>query len=427
MQANDWTGTPAQLALRFIEGLRAGRAQDAAARFDKPMAEALSVPQLQAAWHEAQSELGPWKAIRTPEVHKKEGGTIVVVPCELERGELAVRVVFDEQRRVSGLWFTKVHAWTPPAYADPSRFEEREVTVGSGPWATTGTLTMPVGEGPFPAVVLVHGSGPNDRDETSGPHKLFKDLAWGLGTRGIAVLRYDKRTLAHREQLKGPARDHFTQKEEYVDDAVEAVALLASVPGIDARRLVVAGHSEGAWLTPRIAEASKAVRAMVLLAAKGRSDEDVVLEQLEYLAGLDGTTDTQERERMEKMRQAFALLASPSFNASTPASELPWGIPAAYWMDARSYDAFATARKVRRPMFVAQGERDYQVTMNDFAQWRTTLQGRKDVVLRSYPRLHHHFMEGKGEGKSTPAEYKMPGHADENLVTDIAQWIQQLK
>ncbi len=95
-------------------------------------------------------------------------------------------------------------------------------------------------------------------------------------------------------------------------------------------------------------------------------------------------------------------------------------------MDARSYDAFATARKVRRPMFVAQGERDYQVTMNDFARWRTALQERKDVVLRPYPRLHH-FMEGKGEGKSTPAEYEMPDHADEKLVTDIAQCIQQLR
>ena len=85
-------------------------------------------------------------------------------------------------------------AYVPPSYVDPSKFTEEEVSFGTAPWILPGTLAMPVGAGPFPAVILVHGSGPNDRDETLGPNKPFKDIALGLASRGIAVLRYEKRT-----------------------------------------------------------------------------------------------------------------------------------------------------------------------------------------------------------------------------------------
>src|SRR6185369_4322477 len=92
----------------------------------------------------------------------------------------------------------KPAAYQPPAYVVPSMFREQELTVGAGTeWALPATLTLPTGTGPFPAVVLVHGSGPNDRDETIGPNKPFQDLAQGLASQGIAVLRYEKRTKQH--------------------------------------------------------------------------------------------------------------------------------------------------------------------------------------------------------------------------------------
>ncbi len=102
--------------------------------------------------------------------------------------------------------------YAPPDYAVAGAYTEREVTVGSGEWALPGTLTMPAGPGRFPAVVLVHGSGPNDRDETFGPNKTFKDLALGLASRGVAVLRYDKRTKVYGAKI-APLKQ-FTVKEE---------------------------------------------------------------------------------------------------------------------------------------------------------------------------------------------------------------------
>src|SRR4051794_36392117 len=145
-----------------------------------------------------------------------------------------------------------------------NHFTEEPVVVGSGEWALPGTLTLPTGTGPFPAVVLVHGSGPHDRDETIGPNKPFRDLAWGLATRGIAVLRYEKRTKEHG--AKFVKENTYTLRSEVIDDVRAAVALLRSHRSVDPKRIFVAGHSQGAVAAPRVAELEPGLGGVILLA-----------------------------------------------------------------------------------------------------------------------------------------------------------------
>ncbi len=183
-----------------------------------------------------------------------------------------------------------VTEYEPPSYVDTSAFTESEVTVGSGEWALPGTLSMPVGEGPFPAVVLVHGSGPNNRDEGFGPVSPFKDLAWGLASRGIAVLRYDKRTLVYQAELAAGGGD-LTIEDETIDDAAAAVELLLNTEGIDPQAVFVLGHSLGGMVIPRIAAAAPDARGFIVLAGPARPMEDLILEQTEYILGLDGELD----------------------------------------------------------------------------------------------------------------------------------------
>ena len=131
---------------------------------------------------------------------------VVYVTTQFALGKTVVKVVYGPAGKVSGLWFVPESAsaaYVTPAYVDVTSFTETEVTVGSGQWALPGTLTIPRGAGPFPGVVLVHGSGPNDRDETIGPNKPFRDLAQGLASKGIAVLRYEKRTKFYAEEVIG--------------------------------------------------------------------------------------------------------------------------------------------------------------------------------------------------------------------------------
>lgn len=271
-----------------------------------------------------------------------------------------------------------------------------EVSIGG----LKGTLTVPHGPGPFPGVVLVHGSGPNDRDATIAANKPFRDLAEGLGSRGVAVLRYDKRTFQYRHQ----AGQAISIDEEVVLDAIVAVTLLKARPEIDPDRVFVLGHSLGALLAPEIAVRSAPVAGAILLAPPGRAPWDSVLAQMRYLEV--------PADKLAEVEKGVELLA---------AGQPLLGAPAAYWQDWAARDGVAMARKLQRPILILRGERDYQVTDEDLATWRNGLAGVANVELLTIPGLNHLFIHGTG--KPGPAEYATPGHVDEGVLVKIASFV----
>ncbi|HEX6644014.1 MAG TPA: alpha/beta fold hydrolase [Gemmatimonadales bacterium] len=305
-----------------------------------------------------------------------------------------------------------------PVDAQAPAWTEREVTVGTAPFALPGLVTVPAGKGPFPLVVLVHGSGPNDRDETVGPNRPFRDLAHGLAERGVAVLRYDKRTRTYPMSFAGRP---FTVREETIDDAIAAVELARGLPDVDPRRVVVAGHSLGGLLAPRIAERDGRLAGVILLA--GASNEgipDMVERQLAYLRTLEGADTVM----IDRQRAAVAP-GIARVRALTPADSAETGLilgaPAAYWLDLAGYSPFETVRRLRMPVLVLHGERDYQAGPDGFAQWRSALGGDARIEFRSYPSLNHLFIAGTGPGN--PAEYGVPGTVAGVVIDDIARWV----
>ncbi|HKE60194.1 MAG TPA: alpha/beta fold hydrolase [Pyrinomonadaceae bacterium] len=395
----------------------------AVSHFDDTMKTAMPQPKLEETWNALLTQAGPFKQQVKSTTEKRGNYTVVHVLSEFRDASVDIRVVLDLQKRVAGLFFApgeSLAEYTPPAYVKTASFSEKEVSVGSGEWALPGTLTMPVGAGPFPAVVLVHGSGPNDRDESIGPNKPFRDLAGGLASQGIAVLRYEKRSRQYGPKLA--AMVNATVKEEVTDDALAAVSLLRKTTGIDPKQIYVLGHSLGGMLVPRIGQLDPNISGLISLAGATGNFADVIPEQMNYLASLDGTISSEEQARIDDAKAQANKIKSlkPSDLGS---KTLYFGAPAAYWLDLLDYDPPASAKTIKQRLLILQGERDYQVTMTAFQRWKAALATKPNVVFKTYPQLNHLFIAGTG--KSTPAEYEQPGHVDERVIQDLAEWIKK--
>ena len=391
-------------------------------QFTDQMKAALPAEKLQATWSGLLGQVGAYKNCgAAPRVRAIADKKMVITACEFERAAIDVQIAFDTDGRISGLALRPAASdvpYTAPSYVTPASFEEKDQTVGAGEWALPGTLSMPLGAGPFPAVVLVAGSGPNDRDETIGPNRPFKDLAGGLASRGIAVLRYDKRTRVHAAKLASVT--DFTVKQEVVDDVLEAVKVLRANPKVDRARVFVLGHSLGAMLVPRIGAADPSLAGLIVMAGPARSLEDAILEQTRYIAMADGTISPDEQSQIDAAAKVSARVKALTPDDAKSAAAI-FGAPASYWLDLRGYDPPSAAKALTQPLLVLQGERDYQVTMAEFEKWKASLAGHRAVTFHTYPSLNHLFIAGTG--KSVPAEYQTPGHVAEPVVTDIAAWI----
>ena len=324
------------------------------------------------------SKLGALRGARPqPRRSQAQGNDVFTFPAEFENGKLDVSIVVNAAGELAGLWFK-------PADNAPPR--PSGLAVVTGDIKLPATLTLPDGGGPFPVVVLVHGSGPHDADETVAANAPFRDLAEGLAKRGVATLRYVKRTKQY------PQGSYATVEQEVIEDALSALSLARRQGRVDPTKSFLVGHSLGGYLAPRIALRDPALAGVILLAGNVRPIEELASEQLRYLGA--------PQEMLAKLKAAA---------------------PASYWEDLKAYNPVSLAVKVKAPFLILQGERDYQVTMKDFELWRAGLKGRSNVTSKSYPKLNHLFLEG--EGKSLPAEYSKPGRIPAYVLDDIAAFI----
>ncbi len=410
------------IATRLLDHLDAGEYAQAEAMFSADMAKAVPAATLKTVWESLPAQVGAAQGRGEATSISKDANTFVNVPLRHAKAGLVAKLVVDADGRIAGFLVQPGEAPAASAVAEDAAFIEREVSVGTGERALPGTLAMPKGTGPasgpgVPAVVLVHGSGPHDRDQSIGPNKPFLDIARGLAAQGIAVLRYEKRSKARPRDL---ANSGFTVDDETTNDAVLAVATLRSLAGIDAKRVFVLGHSQGGMMAPRIAAMSGHVAGLVLLAAPARSLLDIVVEQNRRLAVLDdGKTSDAEREAINQLIQQVRTIRDPKTDAAT---KTLLSQPAGYWRSIDTVDAVAEANSVALPMLVLQGARDIQVVDADWQRWRGAFHAEPKVTFKLYDKLNHLGIAGEGDG--TLAEYGTPGHVDAQLIADVAAWIQ---
>ncbi|HYG15544.1 MAG TPA: hypothetical protein VEC12_07300, partial [Bacteroidia bacterium] len=181
-------------------------------------------------WSQARELYGGYKTSVTKQVYQRKGNEYILQELEFDSGYITIKFIFNNRNKIAGYFLDELiskkdrlleEKYRAPAYANTKQVDSKPVTFGNEPFIIQGELTLPklTKKGALlPAVVLVHGSGPGDRDEKNGPQRPFADIAYGLSSRGIAVLRYDKRTLTYADDCTEDSL--FTVNEETVDDAV---------------------------------------------------------------------------------------------------------------------------------------------------------------------------------------------------------------
>lgn len=410
----------------FVNLLIQGQFEQASQAFPPELQPKAPPSMLQEAWSGLLKQLGAYQQITEATPTHELNVDMVYLTTEFAKGSVDLRFVFDQNGKIAGMQFlpagtgrAALQPYQTAPYVKPGSFTEQEVTVGAPGFPLPGILTLPTGEGPFPAIVLVHGSGPNDRDETIYNNKPFRDLAEGLASQGIAVLRYDKRTKIYAEQM-GQDLNSITADAEAVDDALAGIQFLQNTPGVDPQRVFLLGHSLGGMLVPRIAADVPGLAGAVVLAGPTRPLEDIIVDQITYLNGLQGTLTPEIQAQIEQTKAQAAKVKDPNLSIDTPPDQL-LGIPATWWLSLRGYNPAETAKTLAIPLLILRGERDYQVSQADFDGWQAALGEKASVILKQYPGLNHLFISGVGQ--PNPQEYQKAGHVAQAVVDDIASFI----
>ena len=290
-----------------------------------------------------------------------------------------------------------------------------------------GMLTLPEGSGPFPAVVLVHGSGSSNMDEKVGKLTPFRDLAQGLARRGIASVRYDKRSYTHGLKMIADKSHPITVREEVIEDALLAAQLLRADPRVDPRRVFLIGHSMGAMLAPRIECEGGNFRGLVLMAGSPRRLEEILVEQTrQALDDLPGFVRKIGQKQLVRLMQTFEGLYDLS-DEEAKQKKAGGGTTLYYFKEMGQPTVAQWLEKTSKPMLVLQGQRDCQVKAQvDFALYRELLGDRENVTFRLYPGLNHAFVPARFDSiAKAKQEFTPERHIGGDVLDDIAGWIRE--
>ncbi|MGB4397847.1 MAG: alpha/beta fold hydrolase [Daejeonella sp.] len=403
----------------FFETMNNGKFEEAHGFFDESVKDKISADELKLFWLRLGNSLGTYESVNGAQNRSQGEFYQVTLNCVFTKGNQGFTFIFNKSEKLVGFFVAPTASeafYVEPAYADTNLYHEKEVELKFDGGQMAGLLTTPKNGTNFPLIVFVHGSGPSDMDESVGPNKPLKDLAAGLAAKGIASIRYVKRSMVYPNYFTKA----FTVKEEVLDDALTAVEIARNTPGINKSQIYVMGHSLGGMLAPRIAALTPDLAGIILAAAPARKLSDLIAEQNKYLYVSSGDTTAIMRLQFEETSREIDRTRLLKLGDIAPDSVI-LSAPAAYWMDINNYDQLGSARKIKNRILVIQGENDFQVSVQDFNMWRTALASNKNASFKLYPDLNHLLSSQKQKGNGM--QYRIPANVSPKLIEDIAVWI----
>ena len=403
----------------FFETMNQGKFDVAHGFFDESVKDKISADELKLFWLRLENSLGTYTSVDGAQSSVQGDFYQVILTCGFTKGSQPFTFVFNKSEKLVGFFIAPKPTeseYALPAYADTTLYTEKEVKIAFAGGEMAGVFTSPKNASNFPVVIMVHGSGPSDMDETIGSNKPFKDLAMGLASKGIGSIRYVKRSMVYPNSFSKA----FTVKEEVLDDALTAVKLAETLAGVNKSQIYLFGHSLGGMLAPRIATLAPSLKGIILAAAPARKLADLVTEQNAYLYKASGDTTAFGKQQFMESQEEIAKSRLLKLGAIAPDSMI-MGAPASYWIDLNNHDQVATAKKINSRILVIQGGNDFQVSVQDFNIWKTALAANKNASFKLYPELNHLLSVQKEKGNGN--QYRVPANVSEALINDISLWI----
>ncbi|TGE34517.1 alpha/beta fold hydrolase [Desulfosporosinus sp. Sb-LF] len=403
---------------QYVQAILNGDFDSIVANFNEELASQINASVLRQSWDSAIKALPTCQGILSEDYKKAQGMDFVSVVLDYSSSGLRISFGFDHDGKISRLGVSYVpHPSTPTEAKHSDKFSETPIKIGDPQYPLDGKLTMSKAIGDVPVVILVHGSGSHDMNETIGSagNAVFADLAYGLAERGIASIRYNKRYYQYPETVT----QTITVWEEVINDVNAAIALARTTNGINKNKLFIIGHSLGGVLAPEIARENPDIAGFIALAGSARKLEDIILDQNKAVIKAMNTTDAEKQAILDRVTDLVNQV-----KALTPESPhcAIFNINSEYWLSLNETNAYNIVAALPLPMLFLHGDADFQVTIKaDFALWQKLLQGRKDAQFKLYPRLNHLFM--KSNGKADVTEYNTKANVEEQVIADIAEWI----
>ncbi|WP_113673545.1 DUF3887 domain-containing protein [Vallitalea guaymasensis] len=377
----------------------------------------VNVEMLKSADSQINNLAGEFEKVLSTQVVEQDNNKIVIITNKYSKSNINCTVSFNKDKVIEG--FSLTPAQDVEEVSVPENVKEIAVEFGEEEYRLPGLLTIPKDKDEYPVVILVHGSGPNDKDETVGPNKPFRDIAYGLASKGIGVLRYDKRVFAHRDKWISE-QEELTVYDETIDDVVYAYDYILDNKDINATGVYVLGHSLSGYLMPRIANEIPDASGYIVFAGPSRPMEDLLVYQIPYLSNLDGKITDEEQQQIDYYQSVYDKVKNIDESSNYTTADLG-GLGKAYYLDLKDYKPALVAKDITKPMLFLQGKRDYQVTLEDYNIWKESLGSKDNVTMKLYDGLNHLFM--KGEGTPNPDEYYIPSRVDDKVIEDISEWI----
>ncbi|MFY8019778.1 MAG: DUF3887 domain-containing protein [Bacteroidia bacterium] len=398
--------------------------------FDPNMKRQFDASQLEGVWGQVAMTYGAVKKSGEVVLERKDEYIRSQRLVDFEGGRITLLITFDSMNQVAGLFIQPGDVpYSPDQYVNTEMFTEYRIDFGAPDFKNSGKLSIPKSRNDAPLVIIVAGSGGIDKDCSMGPNKIYKDLGWGLASKGVATFRYDKRTYHYQKELiekdkKGEL--NFDIRSEYLQDLKEILSSLKKRKDFNTKRIYLLGHSQGGYLVPLFNKEFKSLAGFISLAGTLRQIPELALEQIDYLNSFQ-TLDAQDSVEIVKIKRSMWNSLAPQVLSLNSSDSILAPYTINYWKYLALYKPAVLATQIKKPVLVLQGERDYQVLMKDYELWKSTCSVMPNFKFKSYPALNHLFLEGSGGVLSTPNEYLKAKNVPEYVLEDIKNWIESQK